>query len=170
MRERERGGANACVTYKMTNGWKNVAGAHSVCFLVDFSVYEFRSFVSLNGSKCSVFVQQSSYQLIVQWSYCGIKFWQEAKKEENNCDFRPRAVSNSGDPTVSVKHLNSFGSAQEYLVSIYISKTNPLVGNIRVNHVKYPMRRPFLNRPNPTYSTRYPCWIIPVSGLFQFSM
>ena len=34
--------------------------------------------------------------------------------------------------------------------------TNLQVGIIRFNHVIYPMRRPFLNRPNPTYSTRYP--------------
>ena len=36
----------------------------------------------------------------------------------------PRAVSNSGDPTANVKHRNSFGSAQEYQVSIYVSKMN----------------------------------------------
>ena len=38
--------------------------------------------------------------------------------------FRHQAVSNSGDTAARVKHRNSFGSAQEYLLSIYISKTN----------------------------------------------
>ena len=32
---------------RWVNGWKNAAGAHSVRLLVDFSVYEFRSFGSL---------------------------------------------------------------------------------------------------------------------------
>ena len=57
--------------------------------------------------------------------------------------FRLQAVSNSCDTTASVKHHNSFGSAQEYLVSIYISKMDLLVGNIRVNYIIYSMRRPF---------------------------
>ena len=42
---------------KMTDGWKDVAGAHCICFLVDFGVYECRSFVSLDGSERSVFDQ-----------------------------------------------------------------------------------------------------------------
>ena len=41
---------------KMTDGWKNATGAHSVHFLINFSVHEFRSFVSLDWSKCSVFI------------------------------------------------------------------------------------------------------------------
>ena len=40
----------------MTDGWKNIAGAHSLPFLVDFSVCEFGSFASLDGSKHSVCV------------------------------------------------------------------------------------------------------------------
>ena len=46
----------------------------------------------------------------------------ERKKERRKITlrFRLQVVSNSGDSTASVKHFNSFGSAQEYLVSIHI--------------------------------------------------
>ena len=50
---------------KITNGWKDVAGAHSIRFLLDFHVYAFQSFVSLDGSEQSVFIRQLPYQLIV---------------------------------------------------------------------------------------------------------
>ena len=118
---------------KMTNGRKDAAGAHSIRFLVDLCVYEFQSFISLDSSEWSVFVQQSPYQLIARWSYRGIKFLtigKEGKKERKQgrrktiLRFRPQAVLNSADPTASVKHCNSFGSGQEFLESIYISKTN----------------------------------------------
>ena len=46
------------------------------------------------------------------------------EKERRKERRKPPAVSNSGYTTASVKHCNSFGSDQEYLVSIYISKTN----------------------------------------------
>ena len=49
----------------MTDSRKDVPGAHSIRFLIDFCVYEFRSFVSLDSSECNVFVQQLPYQLIV---------------------------------------------------------------------------------------------------------
>ena len=49
----------------MTDSRKDEAGAHSVRFLVNFRVYEFRSFVSLDGSEHSLFVRQSPYQLII---------------------------------------------------------------------------------------------------------
>ena len=42
---------------KMTNGREDANGAHPIRFLVDFLVYEFRSFVSLDGSERSVFIQ-----------------------------------------------------------------------------------------------------------------
>ena len=50
----------------------------------------------------------------------------ERKKERRKTIllFRPQAVSNSGNTTASVKHRKSFGSAQEYPVSIYTSITN----------------------------------------------
>ena len=50
---------------KMTDGRKDAPGAHSIRFLVDFRVYKFRSFVSLDGSERSIFFRQSPYQLIV---------------------------------------------------------------------------------------------------------
>ena len=92
----------------MTDGWKNTAGAHSIRFLVDFRVYKFRSFVSLDGSEHSVLARQSPYQLIIQQTYCGIKFLtrrKERKKEKRKTIllFQPRAVLNSGDPRASVK-------------------------------------------------------------------
>ena len=40
----------------MTAFQKNAAGAHFIGFLVDFSAYEFQLFVSLDNSKCSVFI------------------------------------------------------------------------------------------------------------------
>ena len=55
--ERERESANTLlaafthirlVTYQ-DDGWKNVAGAHSMPFLIDFSVYEFESLGALDA-------------------------------------------------------------------------------------------------------------------------
>ena len=46
------------------------------------------------------------------------------KRQKTILHFPLQAVSNSGNTATSVKHCNSFGSTQEYLVSIYISKKN----------------------------------------------
>ena len=66
-RETERGYANTYISSiffvfhwslsKMTDGRNDAAGAHSIRFLVNFHVYEFRSFISLDVSEPSVFVQ-----------------------------------------------------------------------------------------------------------------
>ena len=111
----------------MTDGRTNAPGPHSKRFLDDFRVYDFRSFVSLDGSERSVFcstIALPSYR-ITELSRNNVFDKKEKRKERSKtilC-FRPQAVSNSGDSTASVEHRSSFGSTQEYLVSIYISKT-----------------------------------------------
>ena len=64
-----------------------------------------------------------------------------------NISFPCRVVLNSGDVTASIGNLNSTGNTQEYLASLYISKMNMFVENIRVYMyvVIYPMRLPFRN-------------------------
>ena len=48
-----------------------------------------------------------------------------------NFAFLCRAVSNSSDTTASIGNFSSTGKAQEYQVSLYISKKNQFVRNIR---------------------------------------
>ena len=40
---------------RIMDGWKDAAGVKSVLSLLDFSAYEFWSFIPLNSSKCSFF-------------------------------------------------------------------------------------------------------------------
>ena len=44
--------------------------------------------------------------------------------------FRGQVVSNSGNTAASINIPNTIGNAQEYLVSLYISKMNMFVGDI----------------------------------------
>ena len=43
----------------MTDDWKDAAGDHSVCFIVQFSVYKFRSLGALDAIKRNVFSLES---------------------------------------------------------------------------------------------------------------
>ena len=59
------------------------------------------------------------------------KVFYKKERKMMNLHFGRQAVSNSGDTTVSIDNPNTIGNAQEYPVSLYISKMNPFVGDIR---------------------------------------
>ena len=65
------------------------------------------------------------------------------KKDDQFCDFDLNPVSNSSNTTTSIDNPNTISNAQEYMVSIYISKMNLFWGDICTYVVIYPVRWPF---------------------------
>ena len=56
----------------------------------------------------------------------------EEERNMANFGFSLWSGSNSSNTTGSIDNLNTIGNAQEYPVSLYISKTNIFVGGIHV--------------------------------------
>ena len=105
-----------------------VASNHS---LVNCSVYGSRLLGPLDAGRCSVFILDSTLQLIIWLSYHMIKLLPRKKERKTwiLCLWG-QAVSNSGDTTASIDIPITIGSAQECMVSLCKRKMNVLVGYI----------------------------------------